>query len=38
MSPGNRRPWWRSGEIVTFTLTILAVLAIVVYLAIRLPV
>ena len=31
-------PWWRSGEIVTFALTILGVLAVVVYLAIRLPV
>ena len=34
----SRRPWWRSGEIVTFALTILAVLAVVVWLAIRLPV
>jgi hypothetical protein len=35
MSPGNR-PWWRSGEIVTFALTALGVLAVV-YLATRLP-
>jgi len=34
----SRRPWWRTGEIVTFTLTIVAVLAVVIWLAIRLPV
>ena len=38
MSPVDRPPWWRSGELVTYALTMLAIAAVVVYLAIRLPV